>query len=101
MDFSVTKHLHKHNSFSKKKKLLLKYSNLANFKDLLLLIAQLRQQLCEAMEELAKCEGHQSFSQGPTALFWLLVAMVATSLCLGGLRVLWHGYYDSRLIFDW
>ena len=52
------------------------------------------------MEELAKCEGHPSFSQGPTALFWLLVAMVATSLCLGSLRVLWHANYDSRFIFD-
>ena len=73
---------------------------MANFKDLLLLIAQLRQQLCEAMEELAKCEGHQSFSQGPTALFWLLVAMVATSLCMGGLRVLWHANYEGRFIVD-
>ena len=73
---------------------------MVNYKDLLLLIAQLRQQLCEAMEELTECEGHPSLSQGSMALFWLLVAMVAASLCLGSLRVLWHANYDSRFIFD-
>ena len=69
-------------------------------KDLLLLIAQLRQQLCEAVEQLAQCEGHPGMGRIPEPVFWLLVAMVAASVGLGGLRLLWHATYDSRFIFD-
>ena len=63
-------------------------------------MAQLRQQLCEAVEQLAACEGQQVMGQVPPAIFWVLVAMVAGSICVGGLRVLWHATYNSRFIFD-
>ena len=76
------------------------YFKLANYKDLLLLIAQLKEQLCEAMEELADCQGHPDMGQGPKALFWLLVAMVVTSAGLGAMRVFWHAHRDGRFIVD-
>ena len=76
---------------------------MANSKDLLLLIAQLKGQIQELLDQLAQCQDqpyHQNMGQGPSSLFWLLVAMVAFSAGLGVLRVAWHDRCNGFFIVD-
>ena len=76
---------------------------MANSKDLLLLIAQLKGQIQELLDQLAQCQDqpdHQNMGQEPSPLFWLLVAMVAFSAGLGVLRVAWHTRRDGFFIID-
>ena len=58
------------------------YFNLVNYKDLLLVIAQLRDHVRELLGDLARCQdqsGQLILDQAPGPLFWLLVAIVAFS----------------------
>ena len=77
---------------------------MANSKDLLLLIAQLKGQVQELLGQLAQCQDQsdpENMGPGPSPLFWLLVAMVAFLAGLGGLRVAWHARRDGFFIVDW
>ena len=79
------------------------YFNLVIYKDLLLVIAQLRDQVRELLGDLAQCQdqpGHQNMGQGPSLVFWLLVAMVAFSAGLGILRIAWHARRDGFFVVD-
>ena len=79
------------------------YFNLVIYKDLLLVIAQLRDQVRELLGDLAQCQDqpdHQNMGQGPSPVFWLLVAMVAFSAGLGVLRIAWHARRDGFFIVD-
>ena len=79
------------------------YFNLVIYKDLLLVIAQLRDQVRELLGDLAQCQDkpdHQNMGQGPSPVFWLLVAMVAFSAGLGILRIVWHARRDGFFIVD-
>ena len=79
------------------------YFNLVNYKDLLLVIAQLRDHVRELLGDLAQCQdqsGQLILDQAPGPLFWLLVALVAFSAGLGMLRVFWHARRDGFFIVD-
>ena len=67
------------------------------------MIAQLRDQVRELLGDLAQCQDqpdHQNMGQGPSPVFWLLVAMVAFSAGLGVLRIAWHARRDGFFIVD-
>ena len=77
--------------------------NLANFKDLLLVIEQLREQVSGLLADLAQCQGELgplNVGDGPSPLFWLLVAMVVLSAGLGVLRIAWHARCDGFFVVD-
>ena len=79
------------------------YFNLVIYKDLLLVIAQLRDQFRELLGDLARCQdqsGQLTPDQGPGSLFWLLVALLAFSAGLGALRIFWHARRDGFFVVD-
>ena len=76
---------------------------MANCKDLLLVIEQLREQVQDLLAALAQCHdqsGPMNVGNGPSSLFGLLVAMVVFSTSLGVLRVAWHTRHNGLSIVD-
>ena len=67
------------------------------------MIEQLREQVRDLLTDLAQCQGEPgplNVGNGPSPLFWLLVAMVIFSAGLGVLRIAWHARRDGFFIVD-
>ena len=67
------------------------------------MIEQLREQVSDLLADLAQCQGKPgplNVGDGPSPLFWLLVAMVVFSAGLGVLRIAWHARRDGFFVVD-